>query len=196
MRKLAVSVLCSLAPTMTAVAQNGPGLVFTPIANACAFLSSAIEALPIEGNAANRIVADLIEDLGPRNWYPGLDEPDIHCSLTSFRTGSGKAYATYMGFREGPQKLLYRVIIPDADQPREFLVLHSGTLNYISGNHLAFSFAEVTPNGVDIYAILDWAPTPVQVHKWTEDILAGHAQPTIRAQWSEDADIPVLTILD
>jgi hypothetical protein len=161
----------------------------------CGSLPHGRKARLIKEGATYFILATLLEDQGRGSLRPEYDDPESLCIAEQFQVGSWQVAATYAGFKKGIQTLLYRFEV-GGEGEREFLVLYSGMLSFMSGNNFTFSVSETRGNTVDIYAIYNREPPYKQVRSLVEGILAEEEAPIVSAEWQDGEDELIITVFD
>lgn len=161
----------------------------------CIHVLQSDDALTMKGIAVWRLVGGFLEKQTDDEWAPDEAHPDTLCFVERFEQGPHTVTVTYAGFEIGVQTLVYRIAVEtEGEPPREFLALHTGILNWLSGTHFAFTLSERHGEMLDVYAAYHAEPPYPQIRASIEAILAGELKPAISAEWAGGSELPAVTI--
>jgi hypothetical protein len=132
------------------------------------------------------VVAGELEAQGEKDFRLKYAVPDSECLVERFDLADGKVNAIFSPWAKGPQTLLYRFVAGTPEEPREVLVLYSGTVG-LALKGQAFHVTEKRAGIVSFYAMFKEEPTYQATKELATSILSGSAKPLLAVRWPEGA---------
>lgn len=124
------------------------------------------------------------------------EEPKTSCEKDVIESDTGAARVFYSPFDTGLETLLYRVVIEDAPEPREIVVLYARIVSAVRdrGNH--FYIAESHGTRTNFYAMYSDQPRYEALEPLLTDILNGKATVLIAVEWPKGSDEALIVEID